>query len=118
MAMEIAGSHRGERRRRALNLLRDLGLSEAEARRNVLKLSGGQQQRVAIARALASDAEVILADEPTGNLDAETARDMVAVFKELAHVYQKCVIVVTHAQEVSRESDVTYRFANATLQRV
>lgn len=117
MAMELSGSHKGRRKQRALELLQDLGLSADEARRNVMRLSGGQQQRVAIARALASDAEVILADEPTGNLDAQTAGEIIALFKELAHVYHKCVIVVTHSQQVAAESDAAYRFADGRLQR-
>lgn len=115
MAMELSGSHKGGRRRQALELLKSLGLTEDEAKRNVLKLSGGQQQRVAIARALASDAGVILADEPTGNLDADTAGDIIAIFKKLAHEYGKCVIVVTHSQELAREADCIYRFENGTL---
>lgn len=118
MAMELSGSHKGERRKKSLELLKTLGLTEDEAKRNVMKLSGGQQQRVAIARALASDADVILADEPTGNLDADTARDIVLVFKELAHVYGKCVVVVTHSHELAEESDATYRFENGDLHEV
>ncbi|PKM45043.1 MAG: ABC transporter [Firmicutes bacterium HGW-Firmicutes-8] len=118
MAMDLSGSYKGERKQRGLQLLKDLGLTEDEAKRNTMKLSGGQQQRVAIARALASDAEVILADEPTGNLDVDTAREIIAVFKELAHVYNKCVIVVSHSHEVAKESDMAYRFADGGLQKV
>ncbi len=68
-------------------------------------LSGGQQQRVAIARALASDNPVILADEPTGNLDEDTAMEIMALFREAAKVYHKCVIIVSHSSEVAKQAD-------------
>lgn len=90
----------------AAPILERLGLEQDEIARNVLKLSGGQQQRVAIARALASDAPVILADEPTGNLDADTADEITAVLKESAHAFGKCVVVVTHSGEVAKQADV------------
>ena len=118
MAMDLSGSYKGERKQQALKLLNNLGLSADEAKRNVRKLSGGQQQRVAIARALASDAEVILADEPTGNLDQKTAGEIIAIFKELAHKYNKCVIVVTHSQQVAADSDMAYSFAEGSLKPV
>ncbi|MFR9169726.1 MAG: ABC transporter ATP-binding protein, partial [Gordonibacter urolithinfaciens] len=76
-------------------LLEELGLTSEETRRNVLKLSGGQQQRVAIARALATDAPVILADEPTGNLDEDTAAEITGILRSCAHKLEKCVVVVT-----------------------
>ncbi len=72
----------------------------------MLKLSGGQQQRVAIARALASDAGVILADEPTGNLDEDTTVEITNILKECAHQTNKCVIVVTHSNDLAKEADV------------
>ena len=116
MAMDISGSHKGNRKAAALQLLTDLGLDPAEhANRNVLKLSGGEQQRVAIARALASEADIILADEPTGNLDPETAQSIVDILKKLAIDYGKCVIAVTHSMEVANLSDVIYRFEKGTL---
>ena len=90
----------------AAPILERLGLTRDETQRNVLKLSGGQQQRVAIARALASDAPVILADEPTGNLDADTAEEITAILKESAHAFGKCVVVVTHSGEVAKQADV------------
>ena len=90
----------------AAPILERLGLEQDEISRNVLKLSGGQQQRVAIARALASDAPIILADEPTGNLDADTAEEITAILKESAHAFGKCVVVVTHSGEVAKQADV------------
>jgi len=118
MAMDISGAYKGVRKQQALKLLMDLGLTEDEAKRNVMKLSGGQQQRVAIARALASDAGVILADEPTGNLDVNTAKEIISIFEQLAHIYNKCVIVVSHSNEVAERSDVIYRFENGGLKRI
>jgi len=115
MAMEIAGSYKGSRKQQAFKLLAELGLTEDESKRNVMKLSGGQQQRVAIARALASDADVILADEPTGNLDTNTAKEITAIFQKLAHEYNKCVIVVSHSNEVAEKSDKVYCFENGGL---
>lgn len=77
-------------------------------KRNVLELSGGQQQRVAIARALASDAQIILADEPTGNLDEVTAGEITAILKDSAHEQGKCVVVVTHSGELAKQADVVF----------
>jgi putative ABC transport system ATP-binding protein len=118
MAMEISGSYKGQRKQQGLKLLTDLGLTEDEVKRNVMKLSGGQQQRVAIARALASNSEVILADEPTGNLDADTSKEIISLFQQLAHIYDKCVIVVSHSQEVAKNSDITYKFEKGGLRLV
>lgn len=89
----------------AVPILERLGLTRDETLRNALKLSGGQQQRVAIARALASDAPIILADEPTGNLDPDTADEITAVLKESAHTFGKCVVVVTHSGELAKQAD-------------
>lgn len=86
-------------------ILERVGLTEEESKRNVLKLSGGQQQRVAIARALASDAKVILADEPTGNLDEDTAAEIANILKECAHQMNKCVVIVTHSNELAKQAD-------------
>ena len=93
-------------RRDAAPILERLGLHQDEITRNVLKLSGGQQQRVAIARALASDTPIILADEPTGNLDTDTAKEITAILRESAHSLGKCVVVVTHSSEVAHQADM------------
>ena len=84
-----------------------MGLSREEANRRILKLSGGQQQRVAIARALSYDPDIILADEPTGNLDGETQSEILKILRSLASS-GKCVILVTHSPEVARMSDYVY----------
>lgn len=99
----------------AAPILERLGLTKDETQRNVLKLSGGQQQRVAIARALASDAPVILADEPTGNLDADTAEEITRILKESAHAFGKCVVVVTHSGEVAKQADVVLEIKRGHL---
>ena len=99
-----------------LPILEQLGLTAEEAKRNVLKLSGGQQQRVAIARALASDAQVILADEPTGNLDEDTAAEITVILKDSAHESGKCVVIVTHSNELAKEADVVFRLRKGDLQ--
>ncbi len=99
----------------AAPILERLGLTKDETQRNVLKLSGGQQQRVAIARALASDAPVILADEPTGNLDADTAEEITVILKESAHAFGKCVVVVTHSGEVAKQADVVLEIKRGHL---
>ena len=99
----------------SLPILEQLGLTAEESKRNVLKLSGGQQQRVAIARALASDAQVILADEPTGNLDEDTADEITAILKDSAHKSGKCVVIVTHSKDLAMQSDVIFRLKKGEL---
>ena len=99
----------------ATPILERLGLGQDEITRNVLKLSGRQQQRVAIARALASDAPAILADEPTGNLDADTAEEITAILKESAHTFGKCVVVVTHSGEVAKQADMVLEIKRGHL---
>ena len=96
--------------------LHQVGLTDDEINRNVLKLSGGQQQRVAIARALASSAPVILADEPTGNLDEDTAHDVTELLVERARSLNKCVIIVSHSNEVAAEGDVILRFSHGKIE--
>lgn len=102
----------------ALPILKKLGLTEEEANRNVLLLSGGQQQRVAIAQALVSDAPVILADEPTGNLDEDTASEITGILKDCAHRMNKCVIVVTHSNELAEQVDTIFRLTKGKLLQV
>ena len=100
------------------DILLELGLDRSQTRRNVMKLSGGHQQRVAIARALVSEAPVILADEPTGNLDEATAGEIIDVLKKLAKERNKCVIVVTHSKEVASAADIILELSNKKLKEV
>ena len=99
-------------------ILIELGLDESQINRNVMKLSGGQQQRVAIARALVSEAPIILADEPTGNLDNDTAGDIIKILKKLAKERNKCVIVVTHSKEVANAADIILELSNKKLKKI
>ena len=99
-------------------ILERVGLTKEEIKRNVLKLSGGQQQRVAIARALASDANIVLGDEPTGNLDEDTAAEIIEILKESAHQMNKCVIVVTHSNDLAKKADVVLRLKKGELYKV
>lgn len=101
-----------------LPILEHVGLTKEESNRNVLKLSGGQQQRVAIARAVASDASVILADEPTGNLDEDTALDITNILKKCANETNKCVIIVTHSNDLVKQVDEVFCLKKGELQKL
>ncbi|MBQ4065255.1 MAG: ABC transporter ATP-binding protein [Clostridia bacterium] len=107
LSMDVAGYKKENKTERAVRLLDSVGLDEDEANRRVLKLSGGQQQRVAIARALSYDPDIILADEPTGNLDRDTQKEIMDIFRDLAD-QGKCVILVSHSAEVADMCDVRY----------
>ena len=99
-------------------ILFELGLDKSQINRNVMKLSGGQQQRVAIARALVSEAPIILADEPTGNLDVYTAGEIIEILKKLAKERNKCVIVVTHSKEVANSADIILELRDRKLKKL
>ena len=107
LSMDIAGVRGVDKKKKALELLDSVGLDEDEANRRVLHLSGGQQQRVAVARALSYDPDIILADEPTGNLDKDTQNEIMAIFRDLAN-RGKCVILVSHSAEVAEACDERY----------
>ncbi len=104
-----------EKKKTAYNLLKYVGIDKVKADRTVNRLSGGEQQRVAIARAVSTDVELILADEPTGNLDEEKEAEIVEIFRALAHDFNKCVIVVTHSTEVASKSDEIIRLKKGVL---
>lgn len=117
LSMDIAGVKKDNNRTWAMELLEKVGLSDEEANRRILKLSGGQQQRVAIARALSYDPDIILADEPTGNLDEDTQEEIMEIFRNLAYDEQKCIILVTHSPVVAAQADEIYALAGITKQR-
>lgn len=96
-------------------ILHELGILEEDMDRNVLQLSGGQQQRVAIGRALTSETDILLADEPTGNLDEKTAKEIAEILKNTAYRKKKCVIVVTHSSEVAKYADIVLNLEKGKL---
>lgn len=108
LSMDISKVHVSNKRKKAIELLEKVGLNEETGNRRVLKLSGGEQQRVAIARSLSYQPEIILADEPTGNLDSETENEIMSILTDLAHKEKKCVIIVTHSSNVANQVDVIY----------
>ena len=107
LSMDIAGVKDDNKRGKALELLHSVGLDDDEANRRVLMLSGGQQQRVAIARAISYNPDIILADEPIGNLDTETQDEIIEIFARLRSE-GKCVIIVSHSPDVAKKCDVNY----------
>ena len=108
LSMDIAGVKKENNRAYAMKLLEKVGLSKEESQRRILKLSGGQQQRVAIARAVSYDPAILLADEPTGNLDEDTQDEIMEIFKGLAYEEQKCIILVTQSPVVASLADEVY----------
>ena len=117
-AMSISSSKQEDKKAYALENLASVGIDVGLAKKNVAQLSGGQQQRVAIVRALCCDHELIVADEPTGNLDEKTSKDIVQLFQKVAHDQQKCIIIVTHEQEVAKACDEVYELKNQEFMMV
>ena len=116
LSMNISGNRSVGKKAAAYKLLAEFGIDREKADRPVLQLSGGEQQRVGIARALSHDPDIIIADEPTGNLDSETAQGIMEIFHRLARKEGKCVIIVTHSRQVAAFADVTMRLANGNLE--
>ena len=108
LSMDVSKVKVEDKKERALELMKNVGLTENHAKRKVLKLSGGEQQRIAIARSLSYNPKAIIADEPTGNLDKETENEIIKIFKELAHKENKCVIIVTHSNNICENADIVY----------
>ncbi|NBJ42595.1 ABC transporter ATP-binding protein [Enterococcus hirae] len=117
-AMEIAQSQQTDKKAYALANLEKVGITKDLADKKVTMLSGGQQQRVAITRALCCEHDLIVADEPTGNLDEATSSEIVKLFQEIAHEQKKCIILVTHEQDVAKGCDVVYELKNQEFNQV
>lgn len=115
LAMEIAANKKDENR--IYGALSVVGIDKETAKRKARLLSGGEKQRIAIARALINNPEIILADEPTGNLDVDNSNMIVDIFLQLAHVYDKCVIMVTHNPDIAKMCDVEYSISNKNIVR-
>lgn len=118
LSMRISGVKGTNKKARALGFLAKVGISPQKAGRNILKLSGGEQQRVGIARALSHNPELIAADEPTGNLDADTAKGILEILAALAHDEDRCVIIVTHSKEAASIADEIWRVDGGVLNPV
>lgn len=113
--MELNGISKTDAKAKARELLESVGIESGKHRRYPANLSGGEQQRVAIARALASGARVILADEPTGNLDKANGENVIEILQQLAHQQRYCVVVVTHNLEIAERSDKVWSMSDGVL---
>ncbi|MBS7577330.1 MULTISPECIES: ABC transporter ATP-binding protein [unclassified Enterococcus] len=111
-ALRISGAKKTDEKDYIIESLKKVGITEDLINKRVTHLSGGQQQRVAIVRAFVSGHELIIADEPTGNLDEITTGEIVDIFKSIAHEQHKTVIIVTHEPEVAKQSDLVYELKN------
>lgn len=108
LSMDISNIKVNDKEEKALELMKKVGLTDSQKNRRVLKLSGGEQQRVAIARSLSYNPKMLLADEPTGNLDKETENEILKILKNLAKREDKCIIIVTHSENVCNQADIVY----------
>lgn len=115
LAMEFAGVGRSSRRERAQQLLNQVGLEGDKQKRKTGRLSGGEQQRVAIARALANRPKLILADEPTGNLDSQTGKMIFDLLHNLAKSEKTTIITVTHDLGIAGQTDMTFQLQDGKL---
>lgn len=115
LSMNISGVKTTDEKEAAYAMLNRVGIDRETANRKILRLSGGEQQRVGIARALSHNPDIIIADEPTGNLDGETEENIMNILTSLAHDEKKCVIIVTHSRTVSKYADELWGIANGKL---
>lgn len=112
LSMDVSKVKIKDKKKKALELMKSVGLSEEHSKRKILKLSGGEQQRIAIARSLSYNPKIIIADEPTGNLDKDTENEILKIFKNLAKEQNKCIIIVAHSQNVCDKVDTVYELVN------
>lgn len=105
LSTDISRSSEKDKKAYAYSLLSQLGIERETANRKILKLSGGEQQRIGIARALSHNPDIIIANEPTGNLDGDTEKAIMDMLLKLVHEQGKCVIIVTHSKKVSSYTD-------------
>ncbi len=108
LSMDVSKVKIKDKKKKALELMQSVGLTKEHSKRKILKLSGGEQQRIAIARSLSYNPKIIIADEPTGNLDKDTENEILKIFKTLAKEQNKCIIIVTHSQNVCDSVDIVY----------
>lgn len=113
--LELKGVPKKGAARQAKENLKVVGLDPEKYKRYPSNLSGGEQQRVAIARSLSGGARILLADEPTGNLDGENTKNIISIFQNLAHELDYCIIVVTHDQEIAAISDAVWKMSDGEL---
>ena len=115
LSMSISDMKIKSKKEKAYEILKQVGIDKESANRKILKLSGGEQQRVGIARAISHNPDIVIADEPTGNLDYDTEQKVMQILIDLAHNSEKCVIMVTHSKEVAAYADIVYNLQNGKL---
>lgn len=115
LPLEFKGMSKSDQRTRAQELLDQVGINEQKQGRKPGRLSGGEQQRVSIARALANEPKFILADEPTGNLDSNTGKIIIALLKKMAKTAKTTVIAVTHDQSIAESAQLTFHLKDGKL---
>lgn len=115
LSMNISGAKIKDKKKFVYELLEKVGIDRQTANRKILKLSGGEQQRIGIARALASNPDIIIADEPTGNLDKETEDNIMDIFMKLVKEENKCVVIVTHSNKIAGYADEVWGLIGGKL---
>ena len=108
LSMDVSKAKVKNKKEKAIELMESVGLKKEYANIKILKLSGGEQQRIAIARSLSYNPKIIIADEPTGNLDKDTENEILKIFKRLAEEENKCIIIVTHSKNICDNADIVY----------